>query len=99
MEMSTTHYVFHYKKNSLAEKEINQIADIQEGCYTFISDCLHADANGKIHYHLFDTPQEVGKQYAIIHDEDDDEPCNGFALPDIMSKDGMNHVLPYIAKQ
>ena len=92
MEMTTTHYVFHYEKNSLAEKEIHQIADKQEGCYTFISSCLHADAKGKIHYHLFDTPQEVGKQYAIIHDEDDDEPCNGFALPEIMSKDGMNHV-------
>lgn len=92
MEMSTKHYVFHYEKNSLAEREIDQIADKQEGCYTFISDCLHADAKGKIHYHLFDTPQEVGKQYAIIHDEDDDEPCNGFALPATMSKDGMEHV-------
>ena len=92
MEMSTEHYVFHYRKNSLAEKEIDKIAAMQEGCYAFISGCLHADAKGKIHYRLFDTPQEVGKQYAIIHGEDDDEPCNGFALPDIMSKDGMDHV-------
>ena len=92
MEMSTEHYVFHFKKNSLAEKEIDKIAGIQEGCYAFISSCLHADAKDKIHYHLFDTPEEVGKQYAIIHDEEDDEPCNGFALPENMSKDGINHV-------
>ena len=92
METSTAHYVFHYEKNSLAEKEITQIANIQEGCYAFISSCLHADAKGKIHYHLFDTPQEVGEQYAVIHDEDDVEPCNGFALPENMSKDGTNHV-------
>ncbi len=98
MEMSTPHYVFHYKRHSLAEEEINQIANIQEGCYTFISCCLHADAKGKIHYHLFDTPQEVGKQYAITHDEDYDEPCNGFALPDTISKDGMNHIYAVYSK-
>ena len=92
MEKSTAHYVFHYRENSLAAKEIDRIAAMQEGCYAFISGCLHADARGKIHYHLFDTPQEVGKQYARIHDEDDDEPCNGFALPETMSGDGMDHV-------
>ena len=68
------------------------ISALQEGCYSFISNCLGTEAQGKIHYHLFDTPEEVGTQYAITHDDDDDEPCNGFALPDTMSKDGMNHI-------
>ncbi len=92
MEISTAHYVFHCEEGSLAETEINKIADIQEGCYKFISSCLHAGARDRIHYHLFDTPEEVGRQYAIIHEEDEIEPCNGFALPENMSKDGTNHV-------
>lgn len=92
MEITTTHYVFRYPKNSVAEKEINEIAALQEGCYSFISRCLHTDANGKIHYHFFDTPEEVGRQYAITHDNNDDEPCNGFALPEMRSKDGVNHI-------
>lgn len=92
MERVTDHYVFHYVENSIAERDISQISSLQEGCYSFISNCLGTDAHGKIHYHLFDTPEEVGKQYAIINDDDDDEPCNGFALPDTMSKDGMNHI-------
>lgn len=92
MEISTAHYVFHCEEGSLAETEINKIADIQEGCYKFISSCLHAGARDRIHYHLYDTPEEVGRQYAIIHEEDEIEPCNGFALPENMSKDGTNHV-------
>lgn len=94
MQLTTEHYVFHYESNSTAEKEIDTIASLQEGCYAFISGCLHAEARGKIHYHFYDTPQEVGHQYAIAHDEaeDEEEPCNGFAFPDTISKDRLNHI-------
>ena len=92
MELTTAHYVFHYSKNSTAELEINEIAALQEGCYSFISSCLHTNAKGKIHYHFFDTSEEVGSQYAIAHDNNDNEPCNGFALSETYSKDGLNHI-------
>ena len=92
MEFTTAHYVFHYSKNSTAEKEIDEIAALQEGCYSFISSCLHTNVKGKIHYHFFDAPEEVGRQYAIAYDNNDDEPCNGFALSNLKSKDGVNHI-------
>ena len=92
MELTTTHYIFHYSENSVAEKEINEISALQEGCYSFISNCLHTNAKGKIHYHFFDSPEEVGRQYAITHGNSDDEPCNGFALSEMKSRDGVNHI-------
>ena len=92
MERVTDHYVFHFKEHSMAERDIVSVSSLQEECYSFISCCLGTEANGTIHYHFFDTPEEVGRQYAITHDNDDDEPCNGFALPDTVSKDGMNHI-------
>ncbi len=92
MEFATAHYVFHFSKGSTAESEINEIAALQEGCYKFISSCLHTNVNGKIHYHFFDTPEEIGRQYAIIHENTDDEPCNGFALSALNSKDGVDHI-------
>ena len=92
MEHATDHYVFHYPEHSMAQKDIIQISALQEECYAYISSCLGTESIGKIHYHLFNTPEEVGRQYAVTHDNDDDEPCNGFALPDTVSKDGLNHV-------
>ena len=92
MELITAHYVFHYPKNSTAEREIDEIAALQEGCYSFISSRLHTNVKGKIHYHFFDTPEEVGREYATTHDNNNDKPCNGFALPEMNSKDGMNHI-------
>lgn len=41
---------------------------------------------------FFDTPEEIGRQYAIIHENTDDEPCNGFALSALNSKDGVDHI-------
>ncbi len=92
MERATDHYVFHYAEHSTAERDIIQISSLQEECYSFISQCLGTEANGKIHYHFYETPEEVGSQYAAVHDNDDDEPCNGFALPESMSRDGLNHI-------
>ena len=92
MEHETEHYVFHYSERSTAGRDIIQISSLQEECYDDISSCLGTEASGKIHYHLFDTPEEVGRQYAFTHDMDDNDPCNGFALPETISKDGMNHI-------
>ena len=92
MQYQTEHYVFHYKEHSAAERDVLEIASLQEGCFAFISGCLGAGINGKIHYHLFDTPEEVGAQYALVYNSENDGPCNGFALPDSRSEDGMNHV-------
>ena len=69
-----------------------EIASLQEGCFAFISGCLGTGIKGRIHYHLFDTPEEVGAQYALVYNSDNDQPCNGFALPDERSEDGMDHV-------
>ena len=92
MELTTAHYVFHYLKNSAAEKEINETAALQEGCYRFITSVLHTSVSGKIHYHFFESREEVGRQYAITHNNDDDEPCSGFAIPEAKSADGANHI-------
>ena len=92
MKLTTAHYVFHCPKNSVAETELDAIAALQEGCYSFISSCLHTDAKEMIHYHFYDTPAEVGRQYAIVYESDNDRPCNGFALPEMKSRDGENHI-------
>lgn len=92
MQHQTEHYVFHYKEQSAAERDILEIASLQEGCFDFISGCLGAGISGRIHYHLFDTAEEVGAQYAIVYNCDNDRPCNGFALPSSRSEDGMEHV-------
>lgn len=92
MEQKSKHYVFHYEENSVAGRDINKIVSLQEECYSFISICLGTESEGAIHYHLYDTPEEVGRQYAIIYDDDEEEPCNGFALPNTKSNDGLNHI-------
>lgn len=92
MLKQTEHYIFHYNKHSAAERDIHEIASLQEGCYTFISGSLNTKIDRKIHYHLFDTPEEVGAQYALVYNCENDGPCNGFALPSTRSKDGEDHV-------
>lgn len=68
-------YVFHYHKDSLAEKDIDKIIAIQENCYSKICSTLKICPNLKIKYYLTNTPEEVGEIYG------DKEPCNGFASP------------------
>ena len=92
MQLQTEHYVFHYKEQSAADRDILEIASLQEGCFDFISGSLGAGISGRIHYHLFETPEEVGAQYAIVYNCDNDRPCNGFALPSSRSEDGQEHV-------
>ncbi len=67
----TQHYVFHYHKHSLAEKDITSIMDLQERCFDYICRILRVKMNKKINYFLCESPEEVGKLYG------DDEPSNG----------------------
>ncbi|WP_182201575.1 hypothetical protein [Paraliobacillus salinarum] len=69
----SNHYIFHYHIGSLAEKDIEEIINIQENCYDVISNCLNVEMKQKIHYFLCETPTEVGELFG------DNEPCNGCA--------------------
>ncbi|MBU5438697.1 hypothetical protein KQI42_11785 [Tissierella sp. MSJ-40] len=74
----SSHYIFHYKKSSLANKDIDKIIELQESCYKYICNILRVKTNIKINYFLCSTPGEVGEIYG------DNEPANGFArMPDI----------------
>ena len=58
-EKETEHYIFHYKENSLAEKEIQQVIELQEGCFKEITDKLEFMPEKRIIYWLCDTREEV----------------------------------------
>jgi len=47
------HYIFHYFKNSLAEKEIDRIIKIQERAYKKILESLRLKNRRKIKYYLY----------------------------------------------
>lgn len=73
----THHHIFYYYKGSLAEKDITEIMAIQESCYDYICKILKVKMNRRIHYFLYESPEEIGKIYG------DNEPANGFAkMPD-----------------
>lgn len=72
-KIETDNYVFRFKENSLAEKEIRIISECQEACFHRICSSLNIKFGEKINYWLCDTPEEVGEIYG------DNEPCNGFA--------------------
>ncbi len=65
------HYVFHYRKNSFAEKNIEDVTNLQENCYDYITSVLRVRMKRKIKYFLCDSPEEVGELYG------DNEPANG----------------------
>lgn len=67
-------YIFNYHAESIAEKEIEKIMNIQETCYDFICNCLTVKIENKIKYYLCESSIEVGELYG------DNEPCNGFAI-------------------
>ena len=74
-KFSSQHYDFHFLNDSLAERDIEKIAEIQENCYLEICDFLNLKPNFRIQYYLLDTPELVGEVYG------DNEPCNAFASP------------------
>lgn len=76
-QKETEHYIFNYFPNSLAEKDIEIIAQNQEKCYAFITQLLKVKMDEKIKYFLCQTSEQVGQIYG------DNEPCNGFNdMPD-----------------
>jgi len=75
--IESDHYIFHFHEDSLAEKEIEEIINIQENCYESICEILKVSMNTKIKYFLCNSAVEVGEIYG------DNEACNGFArMPD-----------------
>ncbi len=72
----TKHYVFHYAKNSLAEKDLNYIAETQEEAYLNILTMLKIeDKFQKIKYYIYQSEDEKkrlmgddGFAQAIWHD-------------------------------
>lgn len=58
-EQETEHYVFHYKAGSLAEKEIQEVIDLQESCFKEITQRLDFMPERKIVYWLCDTRKEL----------------------------------------
>ncbi len=72
---TSEHYNFYFAKDSLAEKDIEIIKNIQEKCYKEITSFLNVNPTFKINYFLLETPELVGKIYG------DNDPCNGFANP------------------
>lgn len=77
VKKESVHYIFHYIKNSCAEKDIYKIIDFQEKCFKHICNSLKVNIGFKINYYLCDSPEELGRIYG------DNEPANGFAqMPD-----------------
>lgn len=74
-KFSSENYDFHFLRDSIAENDIKEIAELQENCYKEICSYLSIQPNIRIQYYLLDTPELVGEIYG------DNEPCNGFASP------------------
>ena len=72
-KVESENYLFNYLEGSIAEKEIKEIIDIQEGCFRYINNVLNVNFKGKIEYYLCETAEQVGEFCG------DNEPCNGFA--------------------
>jgi len=72
---SSKHYDFYYLKGSVAERDINEIVNLQEKCFKEICNLLGIQPKIRIQYYLLDTPELVGEIYG------DNEPCNGFTNP------------------
>lgn len=77
----TEHYSFHFLENSLAERDIIQIAEYQEQCYIKICDCLGITYQRKIGYWLYNSPQLIGDIFF------DGVSCNGLAITNTEGKD------------
>ena len=72
----TDHYVFHYLKDSLAERDIPQIAKGQERCFDRICELLNIAYSKKIGYWFYNSPQLLGNAFF------DGALCNGVSITD-----------------
>ena len=58
----TEHYIFHYAHGSKAEQDIVHIAAEQEACYKHISTMFGVSMEEKIHYYLYHSREDVGRE-------------------------------------
>ena len=58
----TEHYTFHYAHGSKAAQDIEHIAAVQEASYKHITAMLGLSMKGKIHYYLYNSREEVGRE-------------------------------------
>ena len=62
--LETKHYVFHYFKDSIAEKEIDIISETQEKAYENIVSKLDLkNTEQKIKYYIYPTEEDKEKDY------------------------------------
>jgi hypothetical protein len=72
LKKESDNYIFHYRPDSLAEEEIDQIIEYQEECCRYICNVLDVDLKMKLKYYFCDSREEVGQIYG------DNEPGSGF---------------------
>ena len=58
---TTEHYMFHYQKGSLAEKEIQTISEAQEKAFSKMCSALNVDYPERINYYFTDAPRAIGR--------------------------------------
>jgi|LGOV01.1.fsa_nt_gb hypothetical protein len=68
----TDNYIFHCEDSSIANTEIDEIAQIQENCHYHICKTLNIKVDSKIHYYLCESAKHVGIVYG------DNDSCNAF---------------------
>ena len=61
----TEHYILHYGANTAAERDIEKIAALQEGCFSHICAVLGLTPDFKIEYFLCDSRRRSGISTAI----------------------------------
>ena len=79
------HYIFHFQKGSLVERDIVDIAEGQEHCYITFLKRFSLESKLQIKYYFFESPLECGKQYRLLHadeyrEDDPDEEVDGYTL-------------------
>lgn len=58
----TEHYIFHYSHGSKAEWDVEHIAAVQEASYKHISTMLGVEMKERIHYYLYASREDVGRE-------------------------------------
>jgi len=81
VKYETEHYTFNYIKDSLAEKEIIEIACEQEKCFNKICDVLKIKYPRKISYWFYSSPEVLGEYLC------EGNSCNGISITDDVCAD------------
>ena len=64
----TPHYIFNYKENTLAEKEIDEIMKLQESCFSEITKTLGLTLENPIQYYLCSSKKEVKEEAGLDYE-------------------------------